>query len=279
MKLTFRHVRIFILSCILVYVAYDHYADVKHTTAWTQPLDVVIYPINGDVSAASDAAIARLNHEDFTEINHFLIKQAEHYRLGIQQPFRFHIANALPEKTPSIPESHSIPAAILWSLHMRWWAWKNTVLHDSGLAASLEPDIRLFVEYYQESSQNSYHSIGLQKGQLAIIKNYAEPELAGRNKVIFTHELLHTLGAMDKYDMGTLQPFFPFGYAEPYEQPLYPQEKAELMGGRIPVNETTAFVPETLALCVIGQETAKEIGWIKAANKQHLHAFQSLNPQ
>lgn len=263
----------------MVYVAYDHYSDIKHTTAWTQPINVVIYPINGDHSAASAEAISQLQADDFSSVNTFLKKQAEHYRLDIQQPFHFHIANELTEKTPAIPEGQSIVSAIFWSLHMRWWAWKNTAFHDSGLAASIHSDIRLFVEYYQETSQNSYHSVGLQKGQLAVVKNYAEPELTGRNQVILTHELLHTLGAMDKYDMGTLQPFFPLGYAEPYEKPLYPQEKAELMGGRIPVNETTAFVPDTLKLCVIGQETAKEIGWIKAANKQHLHTFQSFNSQ
>ena len=81
--------------------------------------------------------------------------------------------------------------------------------------------------------------------------------------MVITHELLHTLGATDKYDLATNQPLYPEGYAEPDQQPLFPQEKAEIMAGRIPLSETKAAMPEGLTHTLIGEKTAREIKWIE----------------
>ena len=78
--------------------------------------------------------------------------------------------------------------------------------------------------------------------------------------MVIAHELLHTFGASDKYDLATLQPIYPAGYAEPALSPRLPQSKAEIMGGRTPVDELNAEIPASLADTVIGAETAQEIG-------------------
>ena len=62
--------------------------------------------------------------------------------------------------------------------------------------------------------------------------------MRGSDDMVIAHELLHTLGATDKYDLRTNQPAHPDGFAEPDREPLYPQSFAELMGGRIPVSNT-----------------------------------------
>jgi len=54
-------------------------------------------------------------------------------------------------------------------------------------------------------------------------------------------------------------PLAPHGFAEPDRSPLYPQTKAELMGGRIPVSSDTANVPASLRHVIIGPLTAREI--------------------
>jgi hypothetical protein len=79
---------------------------------------------------------------------------------------------------------------------------------------------------------------------------------------VIAHELLHTLGATDKYGNDNL-PRLPDGYAEPDRQPLYPQTFAELMGGRIPVTASEAEIPESLQQVVIGPLSAAEIGWTR----------------
>ena len=54
----------------------------------------------------------------------------------------------------------------------------------------------------------------------------------GANDMVMAHELLHTLGATDKYDPASDAPRFPEGYGDPRQVPLYPQQFAELMAGR-----------------------------------------------
>jgi hypothetical protein len=79
---------------------------------------------------------------------------------------------------------------------------------------------------------------------------------------VIAHEILHTLGASDKYDMATQQPIFPDGYANPDRLPPYPQQSAEIMGSRIPQSKTESAMPPNLNYTVIGQKTANEIKWV-----------------
>ena len=50
---------------------------------------------------------------------------------------------------------------------------------------------------------------------------------------------------------------------DPGANPLLPQTKAEIMGGRIPISHTEAEMPSSLGKCVIGVATAQEINWVK----------------
>jgi hypothetical protein len=105
--------------------------------------------------------------------------------------------------------------------------------------------------------------VGMQKGLYAVVNVFADKRMAGSNDVITAHELLHTLGSIDKYDLSNSQPLYPAGYAEPDLKPLLPQEAAELMGGRIPISQTESETPESLGQVVVGPLTAAEIGWTK----------------
>ena len=78
---------------------------------------------------------------------------------------------------------------------------------------------------------------------------------------MIAHELLHTLGASDKYDLSNGLPIHPAGYADPDKRPRYPQDRAEIMGGRIPLSPGRAAIPRGLNQTVIGPVTASEIGW------------------
>jgi hypothetical protein len=77
------------------------------------------------------------------------------------------------------------------------------------------------------------------------------------------HELLHTLSATDKYDLSNGLPLYPIGYADPTQQPLHPQRRAELMGGRVPVHPNKAEIPRDLNQTTMSELTAREIGWLK----------------
>ena len=80
---------------------------------------------------------------------------------------------------------------------------------------------------------------------------------------MIAHEILHTLGASDKYNAATQQPTFPDGFADPDRSPPYPQQLAEIMGSRIPHSEDEAIMPPSLDFTIIGNKTAREIKWLK----------------
>ena len=60
---------------------------------------------------------------------------------------------------------------------------------------------------------------------------------------MLAHELLHTLRATDKYSFASNTPLLPDGYAAPDAKPLLPQTEAELMAGRIALDEQHAEMP------------------------------------
>lgn len=141
---------------------------------------------------------------------------------------------------------------------MRWFAWRLPK------PPGPTPSIRVFLLYHDPQRATLLpDSLGLQKGLLGLAHLFAIDDMTGTNQVIVAHEILHTLGATDKYDLANNQPHHPEGYAEPEQQPLYPQTRAELMAGRIPLSANEAEQPESLRQVMIGPLTAREIGWVK----------------
>ncbi len=91
----------------------------------------------------------------------------------------------------------------------------------------------MFVLYHDPAlTPQVPHSLGLTKGLIGVVYAFAAPEMDGENDVVIAHELLHTVGASDKYLPGTDAPRFPDGYGDPDQVPLYPQQFAEIMAGR-----------------------------------------------
>jgi hypothetical protein len=126
------------------------------------------------------------------------------------------------------------------------------------------PQIRIFVRYHDPAfTQSVPHSVGLQKGLVGVVHGFADPTMRGSNNVVIAHEILHTLGASDKYDPATLAPLYPIGYAEPDRTPRFPQPFAEVMAGRRAESATEFIMPASLDEVIVGQATAMEIRWVK----------------
>jgi len=159
---------------------------------------------------------------------------------------------------PEPPTGGSVLDTMAWSLKFRFFAWNNSP------KVSVKPDIRLYLLYHDPSTHPYLgHSTALNKGRIGRVNLYGDRAAAKQNLVIAAHELLHTLNATDKYDLNTSLPVYPDGFAEPDKVPLYPQDFAELMGGRIPQDEAFAEIPKSLKQTLIGSMTAREIGWLR----------------
>lgn len=253
-----RVIRIVVLLLILATVAETAWLARTRTAEWRSSLRVVIYPINGDMSAAAGKYVAALQKEQFDPIEEFFEAEAKNFELRLSDPIDIFLAPPVSVKPPAPPFGRGTSEIVWWSLKLRYWAWR----HDTHKGP--KPDVRLFVLYYDPATNSTLpHSTGLQKGMLGIVNAFASAEMEGSNSIVIAHELLHTFGATDKYDMGTNAPSFPEGYAVPDRKPLHPQRQAEIMAGRIPLGETRSEMPRNLKRAVIGPKTAREINWVK----------------
>ena len=253
-----RNFRILILLLILLFVALNTYFDRVYSTDWNIPLRVAVYPINGDGSATVEQFIGQLPSDRFEALEEFFANEASHWGLELEKPISFRPAPPLRELPPALERGANVFGIMWWSLRMRYWAWQSPEL------AGAAPDIKLFVVYHDPAlTPTVAHSVGMQKGLYGVVNAFADRSMIGSNDVITAHELLHTLGASDKYDPRNSQPVNPVGYADPTKQPLLPQTHAELMGGRIPLSSTESVTPESLRQVVIGPATAAEIRWSK----------------
>jgi hypothetical protein len=255
----FRRIRIAILLLILVIVALNTWTDGLYSTEWKAPMTVALYPINADGSPVVEQFISQLGQQDFAELETFFQVESEEYGIKLDRPVRFTVAPILRSAPPALPRERSGLRVMLWSLQLRWWAWRTPPKPPGPT-----PRIRLFLSYYDPArTQVLDHSTGLKKGLIGIVQLFADQRMTGSNHTVIAHELLHTLGATDKYDLASTQPLFPEGFAEPKLEPLYPQSYAELMGGRIPLSASKAQIPDSLQQVLIGSVTAAEIGWTK----------------
>ena len=246
------------LLTVLLVVAGNQLLTESRFSSWEKPLWITIYPVLADPGAKTRAYAESLDAGSFEVIGRFLSRQAARYGRELESPVIIQVAQPLLKLPPSLPLESSGLNVALWSLKMRWWSWRNG--DQAGLAPS---DIRMFVLYQGgESNDLLERSVGIQNGSYGVVNAIASRQMTARNRIVITHELLHILGASDKYDPYTGQPTAPDGLANPLQAPLYPQQHAEIMGGRIATSEHRWSRPATLESCVIGQKTATEISWL-----------------
>ena len=254
-----RTLRIAVLLFILGIAAYSTLYDRLSTTDWDETLRIGVFPINAAGDDVSARYIERLSNDSVADIEGFLNEEAGRYGIGIKRPVRVDLFPEVTEKPPPRDPDASVLATVWWSLKMRMYANRNS--EPPGRAP---PQIRVFVLYHDPSfSQSVPHSVGLQKGLVGVVHAFADPAMAGSNNVVIAHEILHTLGATDKYDLTTLAPLFPSGYAEPERDPLYPQAFTEIMAGRYATDEHTFEMPQSLDSVLVGDATAAEIRWLR----------------
>ncbi|MCL5061381.1 MAG: hypothetical protein M1449_13535 [Candidatus Thermoplasmatota archaeon] len=254
--MTFRRLRILLLLGALAAAAGLTWLEQSIVRAWRAPLDVAVIPVNGDGSPEAAEAIRALRAGDFDEINVFLERESARYGVKQSPAMRVTLLPELKENPPAPPRDGSVLKTVLWSLQLRWWVYRQ-----SGELLPQLGKVKLFVLYHAPQDGVALaHSLGLQKGLIGVVHAFADPRQASQNNIVIAHELLHTLGATDKYD-AVGRPIYPQGYAEPELPQLMPRREAEIMAGRLVDAAGRLMMPPSLEQCVIGAMTAHEINF------------------
>ncbi len=248
-----------VLLLVLIWAAGHTWLDRVMSTRWRDPLWVGIFPIDGDGSTAAHRYVDELTAQEYSDIGVFFEREAHRYGKDLAEPVHVVLYPQVQQRPPELERGAGIPGTIWWSLRMRWFAFWAA---DTG--GRPPPRIRLFVLYHDPKVLQAVpDSHGLQKGLMGIVHAFATLDMAGSNNIVIAHELLHTLGATDKYDPRTGAPLFPDGFADPDQRPLYPQRRAEIMAAQRALSEHTEQMPPSLVDVVVGPSTAREVRWTR----------------
>lgn len=243
---------------ILIIVGFTSAHQREYTRNWNQPLSTIIYPINADGRASTNKYIASLSQKNFASINQWGKREAARYDLDLSTPFNVILGEQINGLPPAWPENQNALTILLWGLRFRWWAYQNTPNSHKDIT-----QVRMFVIYHEATEGKVLaHSLGMQKGLMGLVNAFADHRNNSQNNIVIAHELLHTVGAKDKYTPNG-QPVYPDGYANSSRQPRHPQRYAEVMAGRIPLSPNRFIMADSLRTVQINSRTAKEINWIQ----------------
>jgi len=256
------HVRVAVLLLVLAAVAgwaWDRLGARRARTAWDRPVAVAVLVLGeaapGSVEALSGAlgALAVSFAGDMARL-----------RGPGPAPFEFEVVGPLaPERLPPTGPPEPGPIARVAHALDLWRAARAA--HEA--APGFEPDaydvrIYLVAQPAGPGGRLFVEGLGELGGEVGIVRaslDWREPLLAA---AAVAHEVLHCLGASDKYD-GMGHAVEPAGLADPDLVPPYPQRRAEIMVGEVPLAPGRGRLPESAAEVAVGPVTAAEIGWVE----------------
>lgn len=254
-----RIIRTAILLLVLIWAAGHTWLDRVASTRWKDTLWVGIFPINADGSTTAQHYIEGLAADQYDDIENFFEREAHRYGRDLTLPVHVVLYPQPRELPPQLEREAGPLATAWWSLKVRWFAFRA-----ADVGGRAPPRIRMFVLYHDPRTLQAVpDSHGLQKGLIGVVHAFAEPAVAGSNNIVIVHELLHALGASDKYDPATGAPLFPSGFADPDRIPRYPQAQAEVMAGQRALSAQDSEMPAALRDVVVGPATAAEIRWTR----------------
>jgi hypothetical protein len=253
-----RALRTGFLLLVLLMVAAQAWMDRYTTTHWQRTVYVGAFPVAADASPVTADYLAQLDQARIDEVGEFVTAEARRYGVEVDEPIHLQLYPPLATPPPALDPGAGIIMRILWSLKLRYYR------HRMLAAVSPRPQIAMFLVYHDPALISRLpHSAGLQRGLTAVAHLFASRSQEAQNRIVMAHELLHTFGATDKYDLATGLPKYPEGFAEPQLVPRYPQPLAEIMAVARPLSPTEARMPDSLADERVGPVTAREIGWVR----------------
>ncbi len=180
-----RNVRIIILLAVLAAVANGAWYAKTRAASWAGTLRIVVYPINADQSPVTTAFINAQNSESYRDIEDFIDREANRHGRELTRPVSVALGPEVRAHPPIPPHGGNILDIALWSLRLRYWAWR----HDDYRGPKAH--IRLYVLYHDPArTQRVPHSLGLEKGMLGVVHAFAANEDKGSNNVVIAPRVI-----------------------------------------------------------------------------------------
>lgn len=256
----FFRLRVSLLLCALVLVlawgARD-WSDRRARTSWQRPLRIALVLVERE--PVPERTLALLNTRSF-ELERRLAQEYARHTGRDFTPFELVVRGPV-RVTEEPPSAQSDSTVDLLRRGFELWRWTSAV--DSEARVELGYDSRIYLVLKPAAGGGLAFVEGESeyRGRVGIAQADIAQDTLDFSLFVAAHELLHTLGASDKYD-GAGRAIFPQGFAEPKKVPLFPQPAAEVMARNRPFAPGSERPPETLSELVVGETTAREIGWL-----------------
>jgi hypothetical protein len=247
-----------ILAAVLLWACSD-YVGRRERTAWHRPVKVALVlalrePVSEHTLELLSDRTLELERRLGEEYRRYTGRDFMPFSISVKGPVEASVA-------PPRDDDDGVVDLFRHSAHMWWWSrgldqqanveWMH---YDSRIYLVLKPTKGAGIAFVEGESEAG--------GRLGVAQADIDPEMVDFSLFFAAHELLHTLGASDKY--GTEgRAIYPFGFAEPNRSPLYPQPGAEVMARNVPIGPAMERPPATLDELYVGETTAREIGWIR----------------
>lgn len=278
-RIFFRRARQGTLGLVLVVVAVwglANYLDDHRTFAWTRPVSVVLVavvdreaPLSGpEVDWIFQRFASSTSREDgsLSALREWFRREFKRHAGRDEPPLEFTIKGPLraPSDPPAPPDADA-------SFLERWRGTTSFLKYFEEIGAKEDLllsayDVAIFAYFYGEGRTADFQGqrpVAARRTRRGVVYCPLDPGRLPRSTALMAHEICHTLGATDKYEGD--RSIFPDGYADPLATPLYPQERAEIMALGIPLAPDKEDPVNGLIDCVVGEKTAREMGWITRA--------------
>jgi hypothetical protein len=259
---TFFRVRVSILLSILVAVLIWAGCDIQRRRArnqWVDTLNVALILVRKDT--LDEGAVETLKRR-IGVLEQRLTAEFQRRNPDAPKPFHF-IVHGPVDLRRAPPRQPSEGLFDLARYNFDLWRFVRGVNADSGVeASSFDATIYLVARSPKLASGGSVEGASQEGGTVGVVEVELDRTMVDFALFVTTHELLHLLGAKDKYDARG-RSLVPEGLAEPELSPLYPQRHAEVMARNVALSPTEERPPESLSDLKVGAETAREIGWLR----------------
>lgn len=221
----------------------------------TLPVEVVLLR-NGFVPPETLAAL----EQALPRLEAALQGELRRYRPEAPRPFAFRPLGTVrvSDAPPSPPDSGR-----LWdraSHYLQLSRYLDDVHHRGGLGRQGDR-LRLYVVVEPPRNRSRFVE-GFGGGDIGVVRTAMDGTNIDQALLAMGHELLHCVGATDKYD-DEGHAIESVGLAEPSRSPRYPQRYAEIMVGEIAVEPGRGQIIDSLADVRVGPLTAQEVGWAR----------------
>lgn len=261
----FFQIRVAVLLAILLVVLLYAWHDInerRDRASFRRPLDVAVVllqygPRDAATSAATGQLLLRVNALQDT-----LFSEQRRYRSEAEPLLRLSAFGPVPVlREPPAPTSESFWGAALHTYEL----WRYTRVVDAAAqlpSRAFDSRIYVLIEPVQSQARKLVEGFSEQGGRVGVARVQLDASTVDLGLSVVAHELMHTLGASDKYaaDGAAL---IPMGLGDPEQSPLYPQRRAEVMARNRVVSPGHEVILDTLAELSVGSTTAREIGWIQ----------------